>query len=71
VSKDVRVYGNQYGTWIEVSGLLLMKICLFLDIDITEMSDKDHEKIREFFHKAIDERARAVLPPDHPSMVGP
>jgi hypothetical protein len=69
--KDVRVYGNQYGTWIEVSGNLLLKICLSLGIDITNMSLDDHDAIKNFLTKAIEEKCRAVLPADHPSMVGP
>jgi len=69
--KDVRVYGNQYGTWIEVSGNLLLKICLVLGIDVTNMTVEDHDAIGAFLDRAIEEKARSVLPPDHPSMVGP
>jgi hypothetical protein len=69
--KDVRVYGNQYGTWVEISGKLLLDICWALRIDITHMSVEDHDAIKDFLTKAIEEKCRAVLPADHPSMVGP
>lgn len=68
--KDVRVYGNQYGTWVELSGNLLLKICVVLNIDVTNMSLDDHDAIERFVTEAIERKAAEVLN-ERPSMVGP